>query len=129
MPFVLTDKKQQFRFNYRNGVKLTFRTFKRDKDDNEADRFEKELAKIRGTKNFDDKFDKLLTQVAKRLLVDWEGVVDEDGHTIAFSPEAAAQFIDHHESRKYWYRPLSEYLYPPKEEEESELPEGEEPNF
>jgi len=129
LPFVLTDKKTQFRAKYKNGIVLTFRAFKREKDDNEADRFEKELAKIRGTRAFDEKFERLMIQVGKKLLTAWEGVVDEEGKQIDFTPENVDRFLENPEAQKYWYRPLSEYLYPPKDTDESELPEGEDPNF
>ena len=63
---------------------LEFRYF----EGQERDRLQKEIAKIRGTKKFTEKFTNLLRQVCQVLLVRWEGVVDEEGKPLETSDEA-----------------------------------------
>lgn len=139
MAFMMTKKNRETRYPYVDGVAITIRSL----TEPERAKFELELNRIRGTKGYNKKFDKLLKQVAVKLITRFEGIVDEDGQAIELpvgsekeAREAreliTAEFVADAETRKYWYRPLSEYLYPPKADEEvseDELEEGEEPNF
>lgn len=126
MAFVMTKKKREYVHPYQDGTSITHRAFTPE----ERAKFETELAKIRGTKGFQAKFDVLIKQVAKVLLVDWkvfqEG--DEGLEAFPFTPENVDSFLDDIETKAYWYRPIAEYLYPSKVED-SILPEGEDPNF
>lgn len=124
MAFVLTSKQREFRFPFADGVTLVLRGF----EGNERARYQTELAKIIGTKRFGDRYDKLLAQVAQKLLIRWEGVLDEVGDAIPLSEENKALFFADAETRKYWYKAVNQYLSP-RVEEENAPEEGEEPDF
>lgn len=139
MAFMMTKKQREWRYPYVDGVAITHRGF----TDEERAKFELQLNKIRGTRGYNGKFEKLLKQVATKLITNLEGVVDEDGKDIQLpvgnEPAAreareavTAAFVADSETRKYWYRPISEYLYPPKADEElpeDKLEDGEDPDF
>lgn len=131
MAFMMTKKNREFRYPYTDGVAITIRSF----TDAERSKFELNLNKIRGTKNFGEKFEKLLKQVATKLIIKFEGVVDEAGKEVVLPADDEArfaitsEFVADSETRKYWYRPLSEYLYPGRADEEASPIEGEDPDF
>jgi hypothetical protein len=113
MPFILSDKPVVRRFAFSDGLVLSFRSMTKQ----EREVYDKKLALIAGTKNFADKFIKLMENVAARLLVEWAGVQDGDGQEVELDEEAAKAFIAHHESQKYWLPSLSEMLNPARKPE------------
>lgn len=121
MAFVLSSKRRTFSKKFDDGVMLEFRYF----EGQERDKLQKELAKIRGTKKFTEKFTELMRQVAQVLLVKWDGIVDEDGKAVEASDDAKKAFFSDAETTKYWERALMAYLYPSEEvgDTESALPE------
>jgi hypothetical protein len=129
MAFVLSSKRRFFSRRFDDGVMLEFRYF----EGSERDKLQKELAKIRGTKKFTDKFNVLMSQVAQALLVRWEGILDEEGKVVEPTDENKKAFFTDAEANKYWERPLMAYLYPTEESAESDsaLPEeaAEDPDF
>lgn len=127
MAFIMTKKSREFEHKYTDGVAIVLRSF----TDEERGRFEKELAKIRGTKGFDKKFASLLKQVVVVLISRWEGILNEDGSAVECNQENKIAFVNDPETRKYWSRPINEYLYPSKadSEDEDSAEDGEEPSF
>lgn len=120
MAFVLSSKRRTFSKKFDDGVLLEFRYF----EGQERDKLQKELAKIRGSKKFTEKFNVLMQQVAQALLVRWEGIVDEAGKAIEPTDDVKKAFFSDPEANKYWERALMAYLYPSEESgEDSVLPE------
>ena len=121
MPFILSDKPVIRRFAFSDGLVLSFRTM------NKAERevYDKKLALIAGTKNFADKFIRLMENVSARLLVEWSGVEDGEGQALEMDEENVKAFIAHHESQKYWLPSLSELLNPARKPEAVEAEEVE----
>jgi hypothetical protein len=120
MAFVLSSKRRTFVKKFDDGVLLEFRYF----EGQERDKLQKELAKIRGSKKFTEKFSVLMQQVAQTLLVKWEGIVDDEGKAIEPSDDIKKAFFADPEASKYWERALMAYLYPSEDsDQDSVLPE------
>jgi hypothetical protein len=120
MAFVLSSKRRTFVKKFDDGVLLEFRYF----EGTERDRLQKEIAKIRGTKKFTEKFTDLLRQICQVLLIRWEGVVDEEGKALEPSEEAKKAFFNDAEASKYWERAIMGYMYPSEDlESTSVLPD------
>lgn len=125
MAFTITKKQREYKHLYHDGTVVIHRGFTPEERAN----YEKELSKIRGTKGFQDKFEALIAQVAAVVVVKLR-LDDEEGKPYETDDrEQISEFLADPESRKYWYRPIAEYLYPSKVDEEGVLPEGEGPNF
>jgi hypothetical protein len=120
MAFVLSSKRRTFVKKFDDGVLLEFRYF----EGQERDKLQKELAKIRGSKKFTEKFNVLMQQVAQTLLVRWEGIVDDEGKAIEPAEDIKKAFFSDPEANKYWERALMAYLYPSEDsDQDSVLPE------
>jgi hypothetical protein len=119
MPFILSDKPVVRRFAFSDGLVLAFRSMTKP----EREVYDKKLALIAGTKNFAEKFVKFMETVAVRLLVEWDGVEDENGQAVELDEAAAKEFVAHHEAQKYWLPALSEILNPARKPEAVEAEE------
>jgi len=125
MAFILNSGKRRItRYPYSDGVALSFRTFEGD----ERERFEKENAKILNgpKKSYLESLVELEKQVAITLLVDWEGVLDDEGNPVPMTDEAKAAFFDDPESVKYWDAPMTQYLWPRRVDGKKDEPQDEE---
>lgn len=121
MPFILSDKPVVRRFAFSDGLVLAFRSMTKA----EREVYDKKLALVAGTKNFAEKFIKLMEGVAVRLLVEWSGVEDGEGLELELDEANAKAFVAHHESQKYWLPALSELLNPARKPEAVEAEEVE----
>lgn len=109
--FVLTTERVIHEVPFDNGtgiVTIRFRGFEGD----ERERYEKNIAKISGIKNFPEKFQELMRQVAQTLIVGWDGIVGPDKQPLPFTPENLKAFLDHPEAEVYWFTAIRRYVTP-----------------
>lgn len=126
--FVLTTDRVITTHPYTDGTVLKFRRF----EGTERDEFDKQRSKLAGRKNFWPKYVKLIQQVAARLCVEWEGIVDANKKPLECNDTNKAAFFAHPETEKYWWAPIYGYLNPQKVSDDAtpqELGEAEDPDF
>jgi hypothetical protein len=121
MPFVLLDNPDELaivRHSYSDGVAL----YVRELTDTEREKWVLEFSKLLGLKTFADDLEDLIASVAQVLIVDWEGVIGKDGDPMPCSPAELEKFIKATRTRKYWYKPILDYLLP--ERTSTPMPRG-----
>lgn len=115
--FVLTKKQRLHRIECPLPVgSPMFLTF-REMTEEEREQFDLDLASIRnvpGDKpgDYGKRLNALLATLAARLLVEWEGVADEDRKPIEATDENKALFMADAEARKFWRPFIYGYLWP-----------------
>ncbi|GEM_PF-2841030 len=103
--FVLTNQRVIHEAPFSNGVVLLHREFEGD----ERDRYEKNLAKISGAKDFTEKYTELMRQVAQTLIIGWRGVFGDDKKPLEFTEANLLAFLKHPKSEPLWFTAIRSY--------------------